>query len=71
MFEKQSIERGYLGSAQWGLAKEIWTREPKRAHALIADALGNLEHGNATWNKTRKEASDWLATDGKPKTKSR
>ena len=48
------------------LAKELWRREPKRAHVLITEAIDKLRHAAAPWREPRQDALDWVASDGHP-----
>jgi tetratricopeptide (TPR) repeat protein len=67
MFAKVPIEGGHLAGAEWALAKELWRRDPTRAHALIETALKRFDTASVTWSRTRADAAEWLATDGNPK----
>ena len=57
-YTQPQIDPGHLGGAEFALAKVLWADDPKRAHALLEDALAKLN--GASWRKAHAEASEWL-----------
>jgi tetratricopeptide (TPR) repeat protein len=66
-FTKLDADVGHLADADFALAKELWRRDPARAHDLVRTSLELFAKGGAIWKDQRDEANEWLATDGHPR----
>jgi hypothetical protein len=66
-FEKVSSDPGHLANAQFRLAQALWSRDHRRAQALLAQSLQTFDKASLGWMGQHFEASEWLASNGKPK----
>jgi tetratricopeptide (TPR) repeat protein len=66
-FEQASLDAGHLANAKWQLAKALWRSDRERAKPLLEDALKGFAKSSLGWAANHAEASEWLATNGKPK----
>jgi len=67
LFGKDDVDKGHQAAAQWALARELWPTDRKRAKELLATAKQTFATASPTWNDTRADLDEWLATDGHPR----